>query len=68
MTQLQKTLCYTLLLFGISTQAQADGYQDLLTLFAQWRQFETPPLLEGAPDYTAAKLTYTLMGYASRCE
>src|SRR5210317_901104 len=34
--------------------AQADpGYDDLLTLFAEWRDFESPPLLDGAPDYTA---------------
>lgn len=29
-------------------------YQDLLTLFQEWRTFEQPPLLDGAPDYTAA--------------
>jgi len=28
-------------------------YQDLLSLFEEWRTFENPPLLEGAPDYTA---------------
>jgi hypothetical protein len=34
--------------------AQAEpGYDDLLNLFAEWRDFESPPLLEGAPDYTA---------------
>jgi hypothetical protein len=27
-------------------------YPDLLTLFADWRDFESPPLLAGAPDYT----------------
>jgi len=31
----------------------AAGYDDLLQLFAQWREFERPPSLEGAPDYTA---------------
>ena len=30
------------------------GYQDLVTLFTEWRAFEAPPLREGAPDYTAA--------------
>ena len=30
-------------------------YEDLLTLFADWREFESPPLLDGAPDYTAAR-------------
>ncbi len=28
------------------------SYDDLLVLFADWREFETPPLLNGAPDYT----------------
>ena len=31
------------------------GYADLLTLFADWREFESPPLLDGAPDYTAGQ-------------
>ena len=31
----------------------ADNYQDLVQLFKEWRTFETPPLREGAPDYTA---------------
>ncbi len=30
-------------------------YEDLLQLFADWREFESPPLLDGAPDYTAAQ-------------
>ncbi len=29
------------------------GYQELLVLFDEWRAFETPPSLDGAPDYTA---------------
>jgi hypothetical protein len=32
------------------------GYDDLLTLFTDWRKFERPPMLEGAPDYTSATL------------
>jgi hypothetical protein len=28
-------------------------YQDLVALFKEWRQFENPPLRNGAPDYTA---------------
>ncbi|MDX1556118.1 MAG: hypothetical protein R3212_08835, partial [Xanthomonadales bacterium] len=31
----------------------ASGYQALLELFEEWRRFEVPPDLEGAPDYTA---------------
>ena len=28
-------------------------YQKLVELFNEWREFEAPPLLNGAPDYTA---------------
>ncbi len=39
----------------LSVSAFADtGYDDLLELFAEWREFESPPLRDGAPDYTAA--------------
>jgi len=38
-----------------STTASAAGsYDDLVQLFAEWREFERPPNLDGAPDYTAA--------------
>ena len=37
------------------------GHDELLQLFAEWRDFESPPLLDGAPDYTAA-------GFAARYE
>jgi hypothetical protein len=30
-----------------------NDYQDLLTLSAEWRDFEDPPRYEGAPDYRA---------------
>ena len=29
-------------------------YEDLVSLFKEWRTFEQPPLLNGAPDYTKA--------------
>ncbi|MEQ8809142.1 MAG: hypothetical protein RIE59_08765 [Imperialibacter sp.] len=29
-------------------------YDDLVALFKEWRSFETPPLKDGAPDYTAS--------------
>jgi len=32
-------------------------YEDLTALFQEWRTFETPPLREGAPDYTAETFT-----------
>ena len=34
--------------------AQSGSYADLVTLYHNWRTFEQPPLLEGAPDYTTA--------------
>ena len=33
--------------------AAAETHEDLLQLFADWRAFESPPLRDGAPDYTA---------------
>ena len=30
-----------------------NSYDSLVSLFAEWRAFEQPPLREGAPDYTA---------------
>ncbi len=37
-----------------SVLATRSSYQDLITLFKEWRTFETPPLRDGAPDYTVA--------------
>lgn len=31
-----------------------NGYEELRDLFTTWRTFESPPLRDGAPDYTAA--------------
>ena len=38
---------------GISQQKQTNNYTSLVSLFKDWRTFEKPPLLKGAPDYTA---------------
>ena len=38
---------------GISQQKQTNNYTSLVSLFKEWRAFEKPPLLKGAPDYTA---------------
>jgi hypothetical protein len=35
-------------------QGQEPSHDALVTLFTEWRAFETPPTREGAPDYTAA--------------
>ena len=40
-----------LLLFFTSLQSQSN-YNNLQNLFIEWRKFENPPLLNGAPDYT----------------
>ena len=40
-------------LAGLAQQPTSAGtYEDLLVLFEDWREFESPPLLNGAPDYT----------------
>jgi len=41
-------------LLALPNAARASDYEELLILFQQWRSFETPPMRDGAPDYTAA--------------
>ena len=43
----------------VASAASASEHEELLQLFADWRDFESPPLLNGAPDYTVA-------GFAAR--
>jgi len=53
-------VCIALVLAGAVSNAVAQSnptYDDLLELFADWREFESPPLLDGAPDYTVAQFT-----------
>ena len=38
-------------------------YQDLVALFKEWRTFETPPKLEGAPDYRKATFTQRMSAF-----
>ena len=40
-----------------------DGYDELLRLFQDWREFESPPLLDGAPDYTAEQFASRYEGF-----
>ena len=47
-------LLWPLIILGPVAHGQSSSYQDLQELFAEWRDFERPPSLEGAPDYTAA--------------
>ena len=37
------------------TAPDPHSYESLTDLFADWREFESPPLLDGAPDYTAER-------------
>lgn len=46
------TIALLLLVFASQASAQTSSYDELLALFAEWREFESPPLLDGAPDYT----------------
>jgi hypothetical protein len=43
-----------LLAAGGAVMADTNSHDALVQLFADWREFENPPLLDGAPDYTAA--------------
>ena len=40
---------------GQSMAKEPSGYADLVELFADWREFEKPPMRDGAPDYTAER-------------
>jgi hypothetical protein len=45
-----------LLILALASGAPAladNNYNNLLRLFADWRKFEKPPVLDGAPNYTA---------------
>lgn len=33
------------------------NYDDLVALFTEWREFESPPLVDGVPDYSVAAMT-----------
>ena len=49
----------------------AAGYENLLALFADWREFEQPPIRDGAPDYTAERFAAAhreLKNYQSRLQ
>ncbi|MBT8444214.1 MAG: hypothetical protein KJO13_05685, partial [Gammaproteobacteria bacterium] len=38
---------------GVTAMAASGGHDELLELFDDWRAFESPPVLDGAPDYRA---------------
>ena len=53
-------ICYLVLLSPCTMNSkeklnQASSYVDLEKLFLDWRNFENPLLLNGAPDYTKSQ-------------
>jgi len=40
---------------GRADESPPNDYAELVQLFEDWREFESPPMLEGAPDYTAER-------------
>ena len=62
----------TLVIIGMAlsplscANSQANGnYEALTILFKEWRAFEHPPLLDGAPDYTAATFDQRYQSFKS---
>ena len=50
-------------------QPASTSYDELVTLFAEWRAFEEPTLVDGVPDYSAANMAAQhrdLAAYQSR--
>ena len=51
---IKQTITWLLSILFISGQSY-NNYEDLHELFFEWRKFENPPLLNGAPDYTKSQ-------------
>ncbi len=50
--------CVAIVMSMNPSKAEAQSnYDELLLLFSDWRTFESPPLLDGAPDYTPAQFS-----------
>lgn len=49
----RRALLPVMLVLAGAPPALADTHDDLVRLFAEWRNFEQPPLRDGVPDYTA---------------
>ena len=60
-------LCF-ILLFSCTLNSenkanQTSNYKDLEKLFTDWREFEKPPTLDGAPDYTKSQFDKSKKNY-----
>lgn len=54
---------------GNAQDPSPDSYDALVRLFEEWREFESPPMRDGAPDYTAERFDAAyeeLPGYFER--
>ncbi len=49
--------------YSLSVNADDLNHRDLVMLFEEWRAFESPPLLDGAPDYTVERFEARQPGY-----
>jgi hypothetical protein len=52
-----------------TSSAKSTRYEDLTTLFGEWRTFQQPKRVDGAPDYSAAAMTAQardLAGFVNR--
>jgi hypothetical protein len=48
-----------------AAEAPASSYQQLVTLFSEWREFNHPSIDKGRPDYSAAAMTKKAKGLAA---
>ncbi len=49
------TLLFSIILVAKQNKIIPQNYQNLVDLFLEWRSFENPPLLDGAPDYRPSR-------------
>ena len=47
------TMIFVFSTLSCANEPVSSNYNDLVQLFQDWRNFERPPELNGAPDYTA---------------
>src|SRR6185295_16937684 len=50
---------------GLAAEAPGSSYQQLVTLFANWREFNHPAIVHGRPDYSAPAMTKKAKGLAA---
>jgi len=55
--------CVLCLHIAAPDASAAMDHEQLVDLFSDWRDFESPPLLDGAPDYTAERFEARQPGY-----